>query len=78
LTYKNNPQITINVEYDEHYCQYFKKNKTDYKLELADWLMDEFGKQPTSEIDGIKMDQSKTVNEIVIPEGLGIHTIKIK
>jgi hypothetical protein len=78
LTYKNNPQININVEYDQHYCQHFKKNETAYKLEFADWLIDEFGKKPVIEIDGKKMDQSQTVHEIVIPKGLGIHTIEIK
>ena len=71
------PKLIFTVDYDAHYCSFFKNNSSTWILELSDWVKEEFGETPLVKVDGKPVPFSKTSLSIPIPEGLGEHYIEI-
>jgi len=72
--------VTIKAEYDDHYCTYFKDRQSNWNLLVSDWLAEELP-ESTISVDGkavIKNADFSTRLKVVIPAGLGTHTINIK
>ena len=67
-------KLTITLDYDPHYCQYFEKHSSEWNLEFSDWMIKEMG-NPVIDISG------KTVTvadrRIEIPNGTGKHIIEV-
>lgn len=68
-------KLTITLDYDSHYCQYFETHNSSWNLEFSDWLEKEMGKLSSVVIDG-KVVKSLT-GKIEIPRGTGKHRIEI-
>jgi len=69
-------KLTLNLDYDSHYCQFFETHGSNWNLEISDWLAKEMGDLSSVAIDG------KVVNalerKIDIPPGTGKHRIELK
>ena len=68
-------KLTITLDYDPHYCQYFEKHASTWNLEFSDWLVKEMGSVSSIRMDGNVGAQ--TGLKIQIPEGIGKHTIEV-
>lgn len=68
-------KLSISIDYDPHYCQYFETNTSSWNLEFADWLEKDPGKPSSFSVD----DKVVTVSDgkIEIPKGIGKHKIEI-
>ena len=74
-TWKNTNHLSLSVNYDTHYCQYFQNNESIWNLDFADWFMEEKG------IPGIEVNGKGAVlktNKLVIPQGCIQHRIDLK
>lgn len=73
-------ELTLQLNYDAHYCKYFEKHKSQWKLMVSDWLGKKLG-SPRIIVDGKtvmkKVDLTREL-KIEIPSGLGSHSIQIK
>lgn len=67
--------LSLTLDYDPHYCRYFKDQITTWNLEFADWLISEMGSKPEIKTDGKKMEDTKRIQ---VTAGLGKHQIEIK
>jgi len=77
----NENRIKLGVNYDPHYCLYFKEHKSSWTFEMADWLSEEIGEVVKLEVDGSVIKKEQATGrpfEISIPIGTGEHTIKIE
>jgi hypothetical protein len=72
----NSNEISLSLDYDPHYCSYFKKHSTNWNLEIADWLITEKGDNLKIMVDGKSVKSN--FNIINVPAGLGGHNIKIE
>lgn len=68
-------RLSITLDYDPHYCQFFEEHGSAWNLEFSDWLLETTGTVSSVVIDGKKA--GKPVGEIRIPEGSGTHRIEI-
>ena len=68
-------KLTINLEYDTHYCQDFSKHTSSWNLEFSDWLLQEMGPLSSITVDGLRV--VKPGVKIQIPAGTGKHTIEV-
>ena len=68
-------KLSISIDYDPHYCQYFETHSSGWNLEFADWLVKDPGKLPSFSVDdkAVKVKDGK----IEIPYGIGKHKIEI-
>ena len=68
-------KLSISIDYDPQYCQYFETNTSSWNLEFSDWLEKDLGKPSSVTIDGktVKISDGK----IEIPKGIGKHSIEI-
>ncbi len=66
LNENNSDDLSLAVDYDDHYCQYFKSHKSTWTLHLADDTR-----------AGLK-STSPEKQIITIPEGLGRHIVPVK
>jgi len=71
------PKLIFTVDYDAHYCSFFKNYPSTWILELSDWVKEELGETPLVKVDGKPVPFSKTSFNIPIPEGIGEHYIEI-
>jgi len=68
-------RLTIEVEYDPHYCQDFSKRSTTWNLEFADWLLQEVGAVSSVKVDGLGIAFPGI--QVQVPQGTGEHTIEV-
>jgi len=72
--------FTLDLDYDEHYCRYFKSRASQWQFMASDWLAEELG-GCRIRVDGKtvveKADFAKEI-KINIEPGLGTHTIGIE
>jgi hypothetical protein len=68
-------QLTLAIDYDPYYCQFFETNTSIWNLEFADWLEKGHGKPSSAKVNGkaVKLQSGK----IEIPKGIGKHKIEI-
>lgn len=69
--------LSLDVDYDPHYCRHFEKSASDWKLEVADWLKEEAGEIKAIKVDG-KTLQPTSSGMIPLPAGSGQHRIEIE
>jgi hypothetical protein len=75
-TGKANLEITL--RYDDHYCDYFKKRRSTWTLELSDQFLTTLGNGARINIDGRPVRQLPASKQLLeIPAGLGKHSIQI-
>jgi hypothetical protein len=71
--------LSLQLNYDDHYCRYFEKNPSFWTLELSDQYRNIPGKGIAISIDGDKtMIKPRSKHVLSIPPGTGIHKIEIK
>jgi hypothetical protein len=68
-------KLTINLDYDPHYCQDFSRHATTWNLEFSDWLLQEMGTPSSIMVDGTNM--GKPGMKIQIPAGTGSHHVEV-
>ncbi|OFX36627.1 MAG: hypothetical protein A2X03_06615 [Bacteroidetes bacterium GWA2_40_15] len=69
-------KLTITLDYDPHYCQYFETHASNWNLELSDWLEKDMGKLSSVIVDGNNVKIS--TGKIEIPQGIGKHKVEVK
>ena len=70
--------LGIEFSYDGHYCKYFESKPSTWTLELSDSYRESFGYAASIYIDGRPAATGlSTVQKIVIPAGLGIHSLRV-
>ncbi len=69
-------KLTINLDYDAHYCQYFAQHGSTWNLEFSDWLLKKMGGISSVSSDGKETDMS--TGKVEIPCGTGTHQIDVK
>lgn len=74
---KEDASLSLSVDYDPHYCRHFEKSSSSWKLELADWLVEEEGEIKVIKVDG-KVIQPASSGMIPLPAGSGQHRIDIE
>ena len=62
------PKLIFTVDYDAHYCSFFKNHSSTWILELSDWVKEELGETPLVNVDGKPVPFSKTSFNISIPK----------
>jgi hypothetical protein len=73
---KENNSLSVTVDYDAHYCKYFKTHDSYWNLEFSDWMKKKSGKSPEISVDGkVQKDSSSRIR---IPQGAAKHEIRIK
>ena len=70
-------RLTLNLNYDPHYCMHFKNHPSSWTFELSDWLEDKTGKVSVIKIDGKDIPSSTAPLKIAIPSGTGKHKLEI-
>jgi len=75
---KDDSKLTLSVDYDPHYCQYFGKQTSAWNLEIADWLEKETGKISAIKVDGKVVSLSSSGMKIPVPPGTGAHKIEVE
>lgn len=74
--FEKEKKITLNINYDPHYCRYFDSKISSWDLEVADWLVKK-GKTSKITINGKSLSLTDSAMKIAIPEGTGEHNIEI-
>jgi len=69
----------VRVTYDPHYCRFFGKRKSTWKLDVADWARESLGGRKIL-VDGKPAGRvaSRGVQEVAVPAGIGEHSITIE
>ncbi len=67
--------LSIAVNYDPMYCVYFHDHGSEWRLELADWLLKDAGKIASITADGKALEVNSTSLEITA--GTGRHEVKV-
>jgi len=75
IWYSDKGKLTIILDYDPRYCQFFNNHTSNWNLEFSDWILSEMGK-PVVSIDGKTATGSDS--KIEIPAGTGKHNIEVK
>jgi hypothetical protein len=68
-------KLSISIDYDPQYCQYFETNTSSWNIEFSDWLEKDLGKPSSVAVDGKAVEISE--GKIEIPVGIGKHSIEI-
>ncbi len=68
--------LVLTVDYDPHYCMYFKTRASVWNLELSEWMENAVGKPSSTVIDGTTL--KNPTGKIEIPQGTGTHKIEIR
>jgi hypothetical protein len=67
--------LSLNLEYDGHYCRYFADHESEWTIELSDWLLAACGQPSSVSVDGKK--NSLNNGKLVIPAGTGQHRVSV-
>jgi len=73
-------QLSIELDYDAHYCTYFKDKPSQWTLLVSDWLGDDL-KNPEITVDGKEQIKNADLSgrlTITIGAGIGRHKIDIR
>jgi hypothetical protein len=66
------------VSYDDHYCKYFEKNTSEWTVELSDWYRKKLGHNFSIYVDSKPVQNELLQHQkIIVPPGLGDHSIEI-
>lgn len=75
---KKGAEPGIDLSYDGHYCKFFESKPSSWTLELSDGFKEKLGPGASLAIDGKPSDMVlESTQTLIIPAGLGTHTIKI-
>ena len=75
---KDKSKLSLTIDYDPHYCQYFHKKASSWNLEIADWLEKETGEISAIKVDGEVVSLSSSGMKIPVPSGTGGHMIEVE
>jgi hypothetical protein len=71
--------LTLEVEYDAHYCRHFVKNPSKWTLELSEDYLKKAGKGATVSVDGKAVQPALTGRTVItIPPGVGRHRVEVR
>ena len=76
---QNEHTLKFELFYNDHYCRYFASHQSEWTLELADWMRQDYAGGSIS-IDNKKSGALKpeSLHSLLIPEGVGAHSIEIQ
>ena len=75
---KTGQGLTLQVDYDSHYCKHFEKKNSFWTLELSDEFKKNLPETRALYVDNVRSQSSGQQVRVEVPAGLGAHTIEIR
>ena len=70
--------FSLELNYDNHYCQYFEKKSSIWTVEFSDDFRKKIQSQTIVYVDGLRTNiQAGSIQRVTIPPGSGKHKIEL-